>query len=763
MYQLMKEAIAEAKARHPQIGAVIALAHLGDMEPEANSVNLAQNVPELDLIIDGHSHQKYAKQEGNTAIIQSECYGRYFGRITLTFKNGRLCRPIGMEHLAPDQLPKLPRHQKTADLLEALKGEMETSFGRLCSVASNMSLWGGALDPEKPYFLRALNVSRYVQTNLGQLAGEAIVDLLRGQVAGRFQPDEYLIGTVNGGGVREGLGPGRALSYSDLYNVFPSHLDSENESGLAVFRLTLAQLREVLTNSVSRLKFETGLINVTDGRFLNTSGLKYVIRKNDDQTAISGGQHFLPGDRITLTSGVDPCLPPLALSLSADPDRTVLIGVNKYMAGGGDGYEALKGLTPVLSLRTPLYQIVGDYIRDRTEDGRFYYRAVGDDVTYEGVEFKAPPVMTIRLTDQAGSRLGRRNLVLSFRGPDGFGPRMFKRSNAEGCVTAQIPQGPSVLSLMVLNPYGDPEGGDNLYGELFFHSYFSLPQTPGSPVTARLTPKNDVIFTRYDLTAFRHTSLSTGRSHYSNFISHKNWGREHMSALCYDQRLYLGSALGDGEIDFKTVDRLDYLDADGRQQSLKAPLPESFDYLTGGDSKFQGQPLPRPKPRHLPVRLPAPGYSGPVQGFDDWAVAERNGLYITKIVIYSGEILDGLMTFYGQESVFHGGRPDHSGDPFGGRATEIILEPDDPIVAITGRLDRSSAHRFNSFYQIRLRLKSGRVHGPFGWLGEAGTDAKFELSWPRCRLAAFHGAQHRPDNWPKPVISRLGACFMELD
>ena len=763
MYQLTKEAIAEAKAKHPGIGAVIALAHLGDMESAANSENLAKNVPELDLIIDGHSHQKYANKVGNTAIIQSECYGRYIGRITLIFKDGRLVRPIRMEHLAPDGLPRLPRQQKTADLLEALKGEMETSFGRLCSVASNTSLWGGALDPEKPFFLKALNVSRYVQTNLGQLAGEAIVALLREKAVGLFQADEYLIGTINGGAVREGLGPGRALSYSDLYNVFPSHLDSENESGLAVFRLTLAQLKDVLTNSVSKLDFSDGLIKVTDGRFLNTSGLKYVIRKNEARAAGSGEQPFLPGDRITLTSAVDPLLPPLSLSLSGDSDRTVLIGVTKYLAGGGDGYDKLKDLPPVLRLRTPLYQIVGDYIRDRTEDGRFYYRAVGDDAAYEGFTFKAPPVMTIRLTDQEGKSLSRRNLALSFRGPDGFGPRLFKRSDAQGHITAQIPEGPSVLSLMAFNSYGDPEGRDNLYGELFFHSYFSLPQTPGTPVTARLAPKNDVIFTRYDLTAFRHTSLSTGRSHYSNFISHKNWDKQHLSGLCYDQRLYLGSAQGDGEINFQPVERLDYLDAAGNKKSLSVPLPESFDYLTGGDSRYTGQPLPRPRPRHLPVRLPALGYSGQTQEFDDWAAAERNGLNLTKIVIYSGQILDGLMTFYGRESVFHGGRPDHSGDPYGGRATEIVLEPGDPIVAVTGRLDRSSAHRFNSFYQVRLRLKSGRVHGPFGWLGEAATDAKFELSWPRCRLVAWLGAQHQPGNWPKPVISRLGACFMEMD
>jgi 5'-nucleotidase/UDP-sugar diphosphatase len=58
---------------------VIALTHLNMSE----DIQLAKNVPEIDLILGGHDHEPMALIEGNTLIHKSGMDGRYLGRVDL--------------------------------------------------------------------------------------------------------------------------------------------------------------------------------------------------------------------------------------------------------------------------------------------------------------------------------------------------------------------------------------------------------------------------------------------------------------------------------------------------------------------------------------------------------------------------------------------------------------------------------------------------------------------------------------------------------
>ncbi len=61
---------------------VVALTHIGYNQDR----KLAQAVPEIDLIIGGHSHTTLEQGErvGNTLIVQTGCYGKNVGRVTVT-------------------------------------------------------------------------------------------------------------------------------------------------------------------------------------------------------------------------------------------------------------------------------------------------------------------------------------------------------------------------------------------------------------------------------------------------------------------------------------------------------------------------------------------------------------------------------------------------------------------------------------------------------------------------------------------------------
>jgi len=96
------------KALRPKADLLIALTHLG----VDDDVALARAVPELDVIVGGHSHTELTqpRQVGNTLIVQAGSYSKYVGRLDLVVDlvekrivrhEGRLI-PVAAESMGSD-------------------------------------------------------------------------------------------------------------------------------------------------------------------------------------------------------------------------------------------------------------------------------------------------------------------------------------------------------------------------------------------------------------------------------------------------------------------------------------------------------------------------------------------------------------------------------------------------------------------------------------------------------------------------------------
>ena len=91
--EAVKETVAEIKANE-EADMIVCVSHSGvwsDPEKSEDEI-LAKNVPELDLIISGHTHTKLdeAIVHGDTYIVSAAEYGKYLGDLTMTQKdNGR--------------------------------------------------------------------------------------------------------------------------------------------------------------------------------------------------------------------------------------------------------------------------------------------------------------------------------------------------------------------------------------------------------------------------------------------------------------------------------------------------------------------------------------------------------------------------------------------------------------------------------------------------------------------------------------------------
>lgn len=80
----------EQSARLRKNGAelIIVLSHLGLPQ----DIELARQVPEINVILSGHTHNRLAEPEqvGDTVVIQSGCHGAFIGRLDIDIEHGRI-------------------------------------------------------------------------------------------------------------------------------------------------------------------------------------------------------------------------------------------------------------------------------------------------------------------------------------------------------------------------------------------------------------------------------------------------------------------------------------------------------------------------------------------------------------------------------------------------------------------------------------------------------------------------------------------------
>ena len=85
--QAAKDTVAEIKANEPDVDMIICLSHTGTNEDpdKSEDENLAKAVPDIDLIISGHTHTvlEQPKVIGNTYIVSAGCYAQYLGEINM--------------------------------------------------------------------------------------------------------------------------------------------------------------------------------------------------------------------------------------------------------------------------------------------------------------------------------------------------------------------------------------------------------------------------------------------------------------------------------------------------------------------------------------------------------------------------------------------------------------------------------------------------------------------------------------------------------
>jgi len=280
---------------------VIALTHM-DM---AHDEKLAEEVPEIDLILGGHDHSGMFKVVNGTLIFKAKSDWRNVGYLKVYMIPG--LKPVVFLDVIPvtDKIPDDPEMAKVVDkYAQALDKELAVPIGETLV----------------PLDARRQTV-RTKESNFGDLIADAMREHTGADAA-----------ITNGGGIRTDsiYGPGQ-LTRKDILAVLPF-----GNSVISV-KVSGCDLKAALENGVSQ-------VERVKGRFPQVSGITFTYNPKAE-----------PGKRV------------VEVKVNGQPldcNKTYVVAINDYMGHGGDGYTMFKDAPRVISERDAdlLANVVIDYI-----------------------------------------------------------------------------------------------------------------------------------------------------------------------------------------------------------------------------------------------------------------------------------------------------------------------------------------------------------------------------------------------------------------
>jgi 2',3'-cyclic-nucleotide 2'-phosphodiesterase (5'-nucleotidase family) len=260
-----------------QADMVVALSHMGI----ADDRRLARALPEIDLIVGGHNHNRYREPdlEAGVAIVQAGERGRWLGRLDLDCRDGHMVR-VGYRLL--DLNAAAPEDPAMAEEVGRIVAEADRELTQVVGATPV-----------------ALDASREVLRRGEGVFGDWVADLAR-EITGAE------VALFNGGGFRASI-PAGPVTLKHLYQAFPFR----NE--LVIGRLDGARLLAALAHSAA--------LDPQDnpGGFLQVSGLRYRIAERCLEGAEIAGR-------------------------AIDPAASYRVVLPDFLAEGGDGYAMLKEL-----------------------------------------------------------------------------------------------------------------------------------------------------------------------------------------------------------------------------------------------------------------------------------------------------------------------------------------------------------------------------------------------------------------------------------
>ena len=292
-----------------RVDIVIGLTHMGDVKESADhitSTELAQSVPGIDIIVDGHSHSfmETPIKSGLTWIVSANEWGKYAGHGKLVIRNGRLAdfewKPVA---IGPDRA--------VAEMIRPYAKKADESLKEVIGTAAEDFIFGSRLP-------------RYGETSVGNLITDANFWYFT-----EVQNHDIDFVFHNGGNIRSGI-CGGDITRENILTVLPF------ENYLYIASLSGSDI-------IGLFDFIAGIPQGNGGFPQFSKEVRYTVDKQ-------------AGGSITqLSIGGLPVI----------PDKIYRFCTNDYLLGGGDGYTVLEKSFDRFNTSRLLSDVVIEYIKSR--------------------------------------------------------------------------------------------------------------------------------------------------------------------------------------------------------------------------------------------------------------------------------------------------------------------------------------------------------------------------------------------------------------
>jgi 2',3'-cyclic-nucleotide 2'-phosphodiesterase (5'-nucleotidase family) len=296
------------KLKSEGVDLVIGIMHVG----ETNSGNIitsneiARIVPGIDVIIDGHSHTKTTKKINNTVIAQTGVNSSNIGKIQIEFDDPQnisiSSQILSAAEVDRDFSPNKSITRLYNELYSNFSEKLEKVIGRTENI-----LYGGSYN--------GMNISRFIETNLGDLICDAMMKEGKELLKDTPYSDLPMVAFENGGAVRTKIDAGY-IRVIDVLNVLP--LDNR----LTVQIISPHKLYKMLERGVGKLEESSGKLAGPFGGFPQISGIRI-------ECDISNTPHNYEtdkgGNKITKVSIFDESLNKETKNLSREDDTSEIV------------------------------------------------------------------------------------------------------------------------------------------------------------------------------------------------------------------------------------------------------------------------------------------------------------------------------------------------------------------------------------------------------------------------------------------------------
>ncbi|UZD91602.1 bifunctional metallophosphatase/5'-nucleotidase [Cognatishimia activa] len=299
------------------VSKIIALNHVG----LAKDLDIAANVPGLDLVVGGHSHTllsntsdraagPYPTMVGDVPVVQAYAYSKYVGEITLTFDDaGNVTSAMGEPILLDASVE--PNAAMSARVSE-MGAPIEEMKKRVVADAADV------INGDR-------NVCRLQECGMGNLVADAMLD--------RVADQGITIAIQNSGGLRASIDAGE-VTMGEVLTVLPF------QNTLSTFQVSGQTVIDALENGVSQ-------IEEVKGRFPQVAGLKFTF---DGSVAPNEGRIQ---EVMVMKDGA---------WVPIDPAATYGLVSNNYVRNGGDGYKMFRDAENAYDFGPDLADVTAEYI-----------------------------------------------------------------------------------------------------------------------------------------------------------------------------------------------------------------------------------------------------------------------------------------------------------------------------------------------------------------------------------------------------------------